>query len=214
MARPKVLHETRRRPEEREPPEAASLSPHAWLSEESRTVYESVVASGNPFDLYISLDAESMMRSHAAREAPRRLEVMGFMLGDVSSWHGVNYTTVKDVVTTDLESTSSKVRFDRAALPKLFGGLDGSGFDYIIVGWYHSHPGHTCFLSKTDLETQRTMFDQPYHAALVIDPLNEEVKAFRLSGQRYEEVPFALTGALAPARPARRKTRRLRVSRA
>lgn len=210
MARPKIVRETRRRPVERAPPSKDTLSPHEWLSEESRAEYEKVLSSGRPFDMYVSRQAERMMRSHAEREATRRLEVMGFMLGDVCSWRGREYATVRDVVTTDLDSTQSKVRFDRDALPKLFGGLDGSGFDYIIVGWYHSHPGHTCFMSGTDLETQRTMFDQPYHAALVIDPVNEEVKAFKLSGAGYDEVQFSLTDALAPAGPARKRTRKLR----
>jgi proteasome lid subunit RPN8/RPN11 len=209
MARPKIVRETRRRLEERAPPDG-TVSPHEWLSEESRTAYQEVLKSGRPFDVYISRHAEGMMRSHAQFSAPSRLEVMGFMLGDVSSWRGSVYSTVRDVVTTDLESTSSKVRFDRDALPKLFKGLDGSGFDYIIVGWYHSHPGHTCFLSKTDLETQRSMFDQPYHTALVIDPVTEDIKAFRLSEDGYEEVPFCVTDALVPAGRASGRTRRLR----
>jgi len=211
MPRPKILGETKRMPEERAPPPEDSLGPHDWLSRDSRAAYDEVLSSGRHFDLYISRHAEGMMRSHATKEAPRRLEVMGFMLGDVRSWQGSVYTTVRDVVTTDLKSTPSKVRFDREALPKLFGDLDGSGFDYIIVGWYHSHPGHTCFLSRTDLETQRTMFDQPYHTALVIDPLNEDVKTFKLSNRGYDEVPFSLTDALAPARPVMKRTRRLRV---
>jgi len=211
MSRPKILHETKRRPEVRPPPPETTLTPHSWLSESSRAAYDSVLSAGRPFDVYLSHHAVASMMSHAAREAPRMLEVMGFMLGDVSSWEGAIYTTVRDVATTDLKSTPSKVRFDRDALPKLFGGLDGSGFDYILVGWYHSHPGHTCFLSKTDLETQRTMFDQPYHIALVIDPLSEDIKAFKLSGDGYVEVPFSLTDALSPARSVCRRTRRLRA---
>ncbi len=210
MARPRIVRETRRRPTEREPPPVDTLSPHEWLSEESRSAYDEVVSSGLPFELYVSREAEGTMRSHAIGEAPRRLEVMGFMLGDVCSWRGTAYATVRDVVTTDLDSTQSKVRFDRDALPKLFGGLDGTGFDYIIVGWYHSHPGHTCFMSRTDLETQRTMFDQPYHTALVIDPVSEEAKAFKLSGSGYEEVPFCLTDALARPGTVMKRTRKLR----
>jgi len=213
MSRPRVLHETKRRPEEMPPPPEPTLTPHCWLSEASARAYDSVRSSGRPFDLYLSHQAVASMMSHAAREAPRMLEVMGFMLGDVGSWKGDVYTTVRDVVTTDLKSTPSKVRFDREALPKLFNGLDGSGFDYILVGWYHSHPGHTCFMSRTDLETQRTMFDQPYHTALVIDPLNEDIKAFKLSGKGYVEVPFTLTDVLSPARPATRRTRRLKDGR-
>lgn len=210
MARPKVVHETRRAPEERPPPSEDTITPHAWLSPGSRADYDRVALSGEPFGLYLSKEAESMIRTQALRQAPSGLEVMGFMLGELGSWQGRTYSTVRAVVTTDLKSTSSNVRFDHDALPKLFKGMDGSGFDYIIVGWYHSHPGHTCFLSRTDLETQRTMFDQPYHTALVIDPLNKDIKAFRLAGQGYEEVAFAVAATLPPARRQGVRTRRLK----
>lgn len=191
-SRPKILKETRRQIEEKQPPAWTSLTPHDWLSEESNAEYDLVLDSGDPFPVYICDSAERKIREHAEKEAPRRLEVMGFLLGEVSSWNGKLYSVVRDVVTTELKSSSSKVRFDPEAFPRLFHELDDSGFDYILVGWYHSHPGHTCFLSKTDLETQRAMFSQPYHSALVIDPVNCDVKVFRLSDGDYEEVPFAI----------------------
>lgn len=154
--------------------------------------FRSIQQSAEHFTLYISSHAEGKIRQHAAEEARKRLEVMGFMLGEVRSWCGVPYSVVRDVVTTQLRSSASKVRFNPDAFPNLFVGLDGSGFDYVIVGWYHSHPGHTCFLSRTDLETQRRMFNQAYHSALVIDPVNKDVKAFRLVEGGYEEFPFAI----------------------
>lgn len=210
MARPKIIKETKRPVSDEAPPGRDDLSPHEWLSEESSETYAQVLGSGAPFALYLSSLAERKIRAHALSEVPRRLEVMGFLLGEVRSWKGKSYSVVRDVVTTELKSSSSKVRFDPKAFPKLFAELDESGFDYVLVGWYHSHPGHTCFLSRTDLETQRTMFDQPYHTALVIDPINEDVKTFRLVGDGYEEVPFAV---FTPGRnePGKPRTRRLKV---
>lgn len=211
MARPKVVRETRRDPEERPPPSEDTIAPHEWLSEDSIGGYDKVLLSGNPFHLYLSKEAEGLIRAQSCRQSSRRLEVMGFMLGDLGRWRGRTYSVVRAVVTTDLKSTPSNVRFDHEALPKLFKGMDGSGFDYIIVGWYHSHPGHTCFLSSTDLETQRTMFDQPFHTALVIDPLNEDIKAFKLSGAGYDEVAFAIATALPPPGRQGVRTRRLKA---
>jgi len=210
MARPKIIKETRRPIIDREPPGQASLAPHEWLSEGSSEAFKRTLGSRSAFALYLSSVAEQKIRSHAITEAPRMLEVMGFLLGEVCRWKGQVYSIVRDVVTTELKSSSSKVRFDPKAFPKLFAELDESGFDYILVGWYHSHPGHTCFLSRTDLETQKTMFDQPYHAALVIDPINEDVKTFRLVEDGYEEVPFAVFSPNKDC-PKRVKTRRLKV---
>jgi len=211
MPRPKIVKETRREPEEREPPPKSSLRPHEWFSDESVELFESALGSEKPFPIYVSEIAEVKMRDHALKEAPRRLEVLGFLLGEVSSWKGSVYVTCRDVVTTKLRSSSSKVRFSPDAFPNLFLQLDDSGFDYILVGWYHSHPGHTCFLSRTDLETQRSMFDQPFHTALVIDPVNEDIKAFRLTGDgdNYDEIPFALYAHAAKS-PPNRRVRKLR----
>ncbi|MEM2900842.1 MAG: hypothetical protein QXT63_08635, partial [Thermoplasmata archaeon] len=70
--------------------------------------------------------------------------------------------------------------------------LDKIKFDYILVGWYHSHPGHTSFLSVTDLETQRKQFNKPYQVALVIDPINKEMKAFKLWEYNYVEITYKI----------------------
>jgi len=213
MARPRIVSETRRQPEVREPPSAKEISPHDWLSKESMADYRHAVAMDRPLAMYLSSAAERKIREHALREARRRLEVMGFLLGEVYSWKDEVYTIVRDVGTTHLKSTSAKVRFDPKAFPKLFAELDDSGFDYILTGWYHSHPGHTCFLSRTDLDTQRTMFDQPYHTAIVIDPLNQEIKAFRLAGESYEEISFAVIEAPAKGRSGFKsvRTRKLKI---
>jgi proteasome lid subunit RPN8/RPN11 len=212
VPRPRIVKETRRPVEEHEPPSSAEAKPHDWLSDGSRAAYQQIMESGKPFRLYLSEKAELKIRLQAMKEAPRRLEVMGFLLGEVSSWKGMTYTVVRDVGTTGLRSSSSKVRFDPEAMPKLFHELDGSGFDYILVGWYHSHPGHTCFLSRTDLDTQRAMFNEPYHAALVIDPINRDIKIFRLAGDGYEEVPFAVFVPKGPDSKKRSRRRTLKVT--
>jgi proteasome lid subunit RPN8/RPN11 len=211
VARPRIVRETRRHIEEKEPPEQSALSPHEWLSGDSVALYADVTESGKPFDVYLSAAAEKKIRQHAEKEAPRRLEVLGFLLGEVREWKGNRYAVVRDIVTTELKSSSSKVRFDPEGFPKLFSNLDDSGFDYVLVGWYHSHPGHTCFLSRTDLETQRRMFDQPYHIAIVIDPINEDVKAFRLLGNGYGEVAFAIFEGEANGRAKKPITRKLKI---
>lgn len=190
MARPRVVSEFRRAPVEREPP--SDTHPHDWLPADSLGLYERASKGEGCFDIYVSSVAERKIRNQATEAAPKLLEVMGLLLGEVCEWRRREYVVVRDVSTTALQNTPSKVKFDPDALPRLFTEMDAAGFDYIVVGWYHSHPGHTCFLSRTDLHTQRTLFDQPFHCALVIDPVNEEFKAFKLSGSSYAEAPFAM----------------------
>ena len=41
----------------------------------------------------------------------------------------------------------------------------------VIVGWYHTHPGFGIFLSGMDLFIHQNFFVQPWHIALVLDPV-------------------------------------------
>jgi proteasome lid subunit RPN8/RPN11 len=142
--------------------------------------------------LYISKIAEEKMRNHAMSEVHERLEVMGLMLGQVFADRGIEYTVVRDVATTDLDASSTRVRFRRDGFEKLFASMDDIGFDHIVTGWYHSHPGHGVFMSPTDVDTQRGMFSSSYHRAVVIDPINKEIGAYRLGKVDVEAVPFAI----------------------
>lgn len=43
----------------------------------------------------------------------------------------------------------------------------------VIVGWLHTHPQHTPFLSQPDLNIHNGFFQKDYQIAVVIDPLSE-----------------------------------------
>jgi proteasome lid subunit RPN8/RPN11 len=205
MRGPRVVSEVRKPVLELMPPSATR--PHPWLSPDAVKRYDATCAERGTFDVYLSSLAEGKMLEQSTRAAPKRLEVMGLLLGEVRSWKGNTYTIVRDVGTTDLKNSPAKVKFDPEAMPKLFADLDNVGFDYVVVGWYHSHPGHTCFLSKTDMRTQKAMFSQSFHCAIVIDPVNMEIEAFKMRGDGYIGVPFALADGGFP------RLRRLRTPR-
>ncbi len=44
----------------------------------------------------------------------------------------------------------------------------------MIVGWYHSHPGFSVFLSDYDTFVHRSFFRDPWQVAYVVDPLSTE----------------------------------------
>lgn len=204
VTRPRIVGETKRPVLELRPPSATR--PHEWLSEDAERRYNEICTTGRVFDIYFSSVAENKIREQAAGAAPMRHEVMGLLLGEVRIWKSEIYTVVRGVSTTDLRSSSANVKFDPEALPRLFIDLDSARFDYVVVGWYHSHPGHTCFMSRTDLNTQRSIFTQPYHFALVIDPINMEIEAFKTRGNGYVSVPFAIVDG------ATLRTRRLKAA--
>ncbi|MFQ6087894.1 MAG: Mov34/MPN/PAD-1 family protein [Candidatus Methanofastidiosia archaeon] len=157
----------------------------------SHEIFEEEIPKDPALSLYISEDAFCKMIDHANRFAPERLEVLGFLIGERFSYEGREYTLVEDVVTGKLETTAFSVRFERE-FSELFERLSELREDYMIVGWYHSHPGLTCFLSSTDVETQRTLFPKPYHYAIVIDPVIKDFRVFGLNENHYVEKSFAV----------------------
>jgi proteasome lid subunit RPN8/RPN11 len=40
-----------------------------------------------------------------------------------------------------------------------------------MIGWFHTHPGHTPYLSTMDLRIHDGFYRQPYHVAVVLDSL-------------------------------------------
>ena len=46
--------------------------------------------------------------------------------------------------------------------------------DSIILGWFHTHPGHTPFLSSIDLNQTHNLFSHPYQLAIVLDCLTPD----------------------------------------
>ena len=172
------------------PPFRERTKAHKWLTERCRMEFRSREAEG--FELYISKVAEEKMRNHALMHVDKRKEVMGLMLGSIFRHKGTEYAVVRDVVTTDLDATEVSVRFDPNAFEKLFASLDEIGFRYVIVGWYHSHPSYHCYMSATDVQTQRGMFNTRCHSAVVIDPVNQEIEAFYLDDGKVRSRPFAI----------------------
>jgi len=191
MGRPVILSSQERPVIERAPPDPEHIKPHDWLSGEMLASYKKRLLK-HSFDLYVSKVAVEKMVNHANRYGRIRKEAMGFMLGDVCEHEKHKYVIVRDIVTGALLSSADRVRFDNDSYSELFSELDSSGFDYVIVGWYHSHPGYGCFMSQIDMNTQMASFRESYHSAIVIDPLLKEIQAFRLKGKRCAYVDFAI----------------------
>jgi len=161
--RPRIVKETRKRRLAVEPP---PFEEHAWAPAPQKV------------RVFLSRDGADDLVAHCEAQAETRVEAMGFLAGGVFSWKGRSYTVIRDAVTTSLDASAISVRFDRDGFPELFSNLDQLGYDYLLVGWYHSHPGYGCFMSETDLQTQGSSFSEAYHVALVVDPVRKEMKAF------------------------------------
>jgi len=166
----KIVREIRRKRLSVQPPKAKA---HPWADEGK--------ARPRRYRAYITDKAIERVVAHCEKQGQTGLEAMGFLSGGVFNWKGRTYTVVKDALTSSLDATAVHVRFERTGFPGLFGQLDRLDYEYIIVGWYHSHPGYGCFMSGTDQETQSAGFSEPFHLALVVDPVKKEMKSFRMA---------------------------------
>jgi len=146
---------------------------------------------GSEVDFFIKEEAMDKIILHSYEVGLEGKEAMGFLIGDVRRWKH-DYSIAFDAITGSLDSTPYSVKFSRDAFEELFDKLDEIEYEYIIVGWYHSHVGYTSFMSNVDIETQRKYFNKPFHVAMVIDPINMEAKAFKLLNEQCIEIPYAI----------------------
>jgi proteasome lid subunit RPN8/RPN11 len=142
--------------------------------------------------LFITPESAKIMLDHCYKQG-RVKEVMGLMIGETFHYKNDVFSIVKDVVTSDLDATEVNVKFD--SFEKLFDQLDKLDYDYQIIGWYHSHPNYSSFMSPTDADTQQRMFKHPYQYAIVIDPIRYDMNAFTLDQtkkSKVKEKPFSI----------------------
>ena len=142
-------------------------------------------------DIFVSEDAINEMLGHAERGASDNAEVMGLLAGNVYRDADGTYASVTKAVTSGLLSDDVSVRFDPSCMSELFDALDSLDFDYVIVGWYHSHLGIGCFMSETDVSSHASAFGETGYA-IVVDPIKEELKVFKGTKDGTSEASMAV----------------------
>ncbi|SMN21335.1 similar to Saccharomyces cerevisiae YDL216C RRI1 Catalytic subunit of the COP9 signalosome (CSN) complex [Maudiozyma saulgeensis] len=122
-------------------------------------------------------------------------EIMGMLVGVT---HGSTFIVTQSFplpilgTETTVNAMSESYEYMVQYMNSIFSDVDKMNH---IVGWYHSHPGYDCWLSKTDMTTQNLnqSYQDPY-LAIVVDPKKSveqgaiRIGAFRTSTLRNDEV--------------------------
>lgn len=101
-------------------------------------------------------------------------EVGGFLLGAVDfnsetfTWKVVLEKFVSDHAAEFANPT--KLVFGMEVFDKV-DDIQQANHQLELVAWFHTHPGHSPFLSSVDLNTHNSFFPLPFQLALVLDPL-------------------------------------------
>eukprot|EP00760_Papus_ankaliazontas_P005037 PhM_4_TR12354/c0_g2_i1/m.17098/K09613/COPS5, CSN5; COP9 signalosome complex subunit 5 len=125
------------------------------------------------------------------------VEVMGLMQGYIAD----NTFVVLDSFALPVDASEVECSASQATMEYMIQYLENAklaGKEEPAVGWYHSHPGYSCFLSGVDVTTQLSYqkFYDPW-VAVVVDPVRTistgkvEIKAFRTYPEDYtpDDVP-------------------------
>ena len=178
------VHPGKERPRRQRPPPAAVL--HPWQKG----------AGGSP-PFFIDAELCSRLEHQAVKAAHEGSETMALLLGDVFSppSGGSPYALAFDSVSAPLRASATHVQFDRAQMDELAKALDAAPFDYLTVGWFHTHLGIGARPSATDESTQARFFSLEHQVALILDPVRKDAAAFRLARGTLEGASIALFDA-------------------
>ena len=130
------------------------------------------------------------------------LEIMGQLIGQVYKYNGKKYIIINDslyikgAIHSEKYGTAS-VEGALGEFEKRFQEIKEERGDKSLrrVGWWHSHPGFTCFLSSVDLQTQKSVFPESHEVALVVDPVKDYFEFFTLdkeSEKEYKKLDYAI----------------------
>lgn len=102
-------------------------------------------------------------------------EVGGFLLGRYENLppDSFNISLEKFIPSKDVAYNSPTIlEFGTKVMMQLDEQMDKLP-DMDLMGWFHTHPGHTPFLSGLDQQLHEGFFKKPYQIALVLDSLTE-----------------------------------------
>lgn len=120
--------------------------------------------------IFVMQAAYENIRQHVTRIP--HLEVGGMLVGQAyRSPANHLYIIIEDILEAQhIDHSPVHVTFTSDTLSDMHNRLEATYPDKQIVGWYHTHPGLSLFLSSWDVWLHTHFFPQPWHVALVVDP--------------------------------------------
>jgi proteasome lid subunit RPN8/RPN11 len=113
-------------------------------------------------------------------------ECGGVLLGKIFKTESNKLFVIVDnfIIAKSTKSSISRLTFTHDTWNGINNELEVYHKDNIILGWFHSHPGHGVFLSGYDIFIQENFFNDEFMIAYVYDPVNNERAFFQwLDGQ-------------------------------
>lgn len=130
--------------------------------------YESPDA--DPIPVFVSHEVMKAIERHTLSN--KEQEVGGVLLGGFFRNDKGSFVEVTDFIDAEkAEGTDVSLTFTHETWEQIHERVAQRGTDLQIVGWYHSHPGLGVFMSKEDEFIHTSFFSDPWHIAIVHDPI-------------------------------------------
>ncbi len=148
------------------------------------------LGSGEPdseYRIFIKQEALKRIEDHLLSDVNN--ELGGVMVGEIC----INSNDKKFIIINDLiiakhsNSSLSRLTFTHETWDYINEIMERDFPGSKILGWYHSHPGHTVFLSNYDLFIHENFFNLEYMVAYVFDPTIKERGFFVWDNDKVEK---------------------------
>lgn len=121
---------------------------------------------------YVTRAAWMQMMHHAKQGGS--YEVGGFLVGGFHHHRGDRYVDITHAVAAlKAKSQRTHLTFDNETQREFHATFAARFPGKVVLGWYHSHPRYSVFLSEYDVFIQRGFFGSEHHVAVVVDPFQE-----------------------------------------
>ena len=132
----------------------------------------------DPIPVFISEEVMKAIEQQTLADKER--EVGGVLLGGFYRNDKGSFVEVTDFVEAEsAKGTDVSLTFTHETWEHIHERIALRGQDLQIVGWYHSHPGLGVFMSKEDEFIHTSFFSDPWHVAIVHDPIYSNWGCFK-----------------------------------
>jgi proteasome lid subunit RPN8/RPN11 len=144
--------------------------------------YRKIGDSEEGFKIFASEGAIEDIKSYLSSDKSK--ELGGVLLGDIYlDEHEKKFLVINEIIIARFtEANVTRLTFTHKSWEDINSRADKEFPDKKILGWFHSHPGHTVFLSSYDKFIHENFFDRDFMVAYVYDPINKDDGFFLWEG--------------------------------
>jgi proteasome lid subunit RPN8/RPN11 len=127
-------------------------------------------------ELRIFIDEDVLFKVDAYLASDINKELGGVFLGGAyKDGEGRKFIVIDNYIHAEHTNASvSRLTFTHETWEYINSRIDREFSGKMVLGWYHSHPGHTVFMSAHDMFIQENFFNMDFMTAYIYDPTINE----------------------------------------